>query len=274
MINDGVASHCLFPLTCDPLSWCRSWKPADKMVLGKSGGGLSIWYTTPGRWELLPSDADQSYKGSELHFLVLWRNFVWLCFWFKEKETLLWACKQKRCFWKWAVVVALSWVAGAGVGRAESSENRMTRHIALCFSWRKMEAGSCPRTWFTSRIFPSKIKRRVCVCVFALGLKSRLPTPGIRRADSIRVLESLTLNKPPTLFIAILEILSLGTESICTSFCSPVLKFNCCCFWGKEPWFKRDLLLKSSGVGGRIYEEQKHVRVKPAQTPVENGVKC
>ena len=50
------------------------------MVLGKSRGGLSIWYTTPGRWELLPSEADQCYKGSEQPFLVLWRNFVWLCF--------------------------------------------------------------------------------------------------------------------------------------------------------------------------------------------------
>ena len=54
----------------------------------------------------------------------------------------------------------------------------------------------------------------VCVrahaCVFALGLGSRL-IPGIQWVDSLGIVESLNLNKSPTLFIAILEILSLGT---------------------------------------------------------------
>lgn len=34
------------------------------------------------------------------------------------------------------------------------------------------------------------------------------------------------------------------------------------------------LTIKEFGGGGRIYEEQKHVHVKSAQTSVENGVKC
>ena len=87
------------------------------MVLGNRGGGLSIWYTTPGRWGLLPSQADQSYKGSEQPFLVLWTLSCVVMFLIQRKRNIFVSLQAEKVFLK--VGCCCAFILGDGGGRGE-----------------------------------------------------------------------------------------------------------------------------------------------------------
>lgn len=132
VINSGVGLPQLFSLPCSPLLWQRPWKPRGQWCSGAvkvpedllaSLAGLGGLWLLPS--EILPKQERRSGAGAPVVV-------------FKEKGTFSWASKQKRCSWKWVSLLLGS---------------RMTRCITPHFSQRKMGAGSCQHTWFSSRIF-------------------------------------------------------------------------------------------------------------------------